>query len=83
MVEEKPVPLIYDDLHLECGYRTDLLVNGLVLVELKAKAELHPIDKAQLLSHLRLLDRRIGLLMNFHEIRLKDGIRRVVNRLQE
>lgn len=80
VVEEFPVPLIYDDLHLECGFRTDLVVNELVVVELKAKEKLHRIDKAQLLSHLRLLNRNVGLLMNFHEVLLKDGIRRIVNK---
>lgn len=77
--EERPVPVIYDSVHMECGFRADLIVNGLVVVELKAKVELHPIDDAQLLSHLRLLDRRLGLLINFHVVKLADGIRRMVN----
>lgn len=80
VAEEFPVPLIYDDLHLECGFRADLIVNELVIVELKAKEKLHRIDKAQLLSHLRLLNLNVGLLMNFHELLLKDGIRRIVNK---
>lgn len=79
VVEEKPVPVIYDDVHLECGFRADLLVNGLVVVELKTKSEIHPIDKAQTLSHLRLLNLRFGLLINFHEERLVDGVSRIVN----
>ena len=79
VVEEEPVPVIYDDVHLECGFRADLLVNGLVVVELKAKSEIHPIDKAQTLSHLRLLNLRFGLLINFHEERLVDGVSRIVN----
>ena len=80
VVEEKPVPVIYDKIRLECGFRADLIVNGLVIVELKAKEQLHRNDKAQLLSHLRLLNRRVGLLMNFHEETLKDGLYRIVNR---
>ena len=78
-MEEKPVPVIYDDVHLECGFRADLLVNNLVVVELKAKSAIHPVDKAQTLSHLRLLNLRIGLLINFHEERLVDGVNRIVN----
>ena len=77
--EEKPVPVIYDDVKLECGFRADLLVNGRVVVELKAKSAIHPVDKAQTLSHLRLLGLRFGLLMNFHEERLVDGVHRIVN----
>ncbi len=77
--EEKPVPVIYDDVKLECGFRADLLVNGQIVVELKAKSELHPVDKAQTLSHLRLLNRRFGLLINFHEVKLVDGVHRIVN----
>ncbi len=77
--EEKPVPVIYDDVKLECGFRADLLVNGQVVVELKAKSEIHPVDKPQTLSHLRLLGLRFGLLMNFHEAKLVDGVHRIVN----
>ncbi len=79
VVEEKPVPVIYDKVKLECGFRADLLVNGLVVVELKAKTAIHPVDKAQTLSHLRLLNLRFGLLINFHEKRLVDGVSRIVN----
>ncbi len=76
---EKPVPLIYDDVKFDCGFRADLLVQGLVLIECKAKETLHPVDKAQLLSHLRLLNLQVGLLINFHEVVVKDGIHRIVN----
>ena len=79
VVEEKPVPVIYDDVKLECGFRADLVVNGQVVVELKAKSTIHPVDKAQVLSHLRLLNLRFGLLINFHEERVVDGVSRIVN----
>ena len=79
---QKPVPLIYESVHLDCGFRADLLVEGLVIVEVKAREALHPIDEAQLLSHLRLLDLRVGLLINFHVLVLKDGIKRMVNNYQ-
>ena len=79
VAEEQVVPLIYDDVEMECGFRADLLVNGQVVVELKAKTGIHPIDKAQTFSHLRLLGLRIGLLINFHEVKLVDGVSRIVN----
>jgi GxxExxY protein len=77
--EERPVPVIYDGVHLECGFRADLIVNKLLVVELKAKSSIHPVDEAQVLSHLRLLKLRLGLLINFHEVKLVDGVRRVIN----
>ena len=79
VVEEKPVPVIYDEVKLECGFRADLVVNGQVVVELKAKSAIHPVDKAQVLSHLRLLKLRFGLLINFHEERVINGVSRIVN----
>lgn len=77
--EEKPVPVFYDEIHLECGFRADLLINKLIVVELKAKTAVHPVDKAQTLSHLRLLNLRVGLLINFHEEKLVDGVYRIIN----
>jgi GxxExxY protein len=79
VIEEYPVPVFYDELQLECGFRSDLLVNKEVIVELKAKAAVHPVDKAQTLSHLRLLNLRIGLLINFHEEKLVEGVHRIIN----
>jgi GxxExxY protein len=76
---QKPVPIIYDGVRLDCGFRADLLVEGMVVVECKSKDALHPIDTAQVLSHLRLLRLPVGLLINFHVLALKDGIKRVVN----
>jgi GxxExxY protein len=80
---QKPVPLIYELVKLECGFRADLVVDGKVVVEVKSKEALHPVDHAQLLSHLRLLDFEVGLLINFHVVLLKDGIKRVVNNYKE
>jgi GxxExxY protein len=77
--EEKPVPVVYDQVKLECGFRADLIVNACVIVELKAKSAIHPVDKAQTLSHLRLLKLRLGLLINFHEEKLVDGVHRISN----
>lgn len=80
---QKAVPLVYEIVKLDCGFRADLVVNGMVAVELKCKEALHPVDEAQLLSHLRLLNLPIGLLINFHVVLLKDGIRRMVNNYRE
>jgi GxxExxY protein len=76
---EKPIPVVYGGVQLECGFRADLFVEQMVVVECKVKEKLHPVDQAQLMSYLRLLDLRVGLLMNFHELVLKDGIKRIVN----
>ena len=83
VVEEQPIPVVYDEVHLECGFRADLLVNGSVVVELKAKSAIHPVDKAQTLSHLRLMNLQVGLLLNFHEVKLVDGLHRIVNNFKE
>jgi GxxExxY protein len=80
---QKPVPLIYEQVKLECGFRADLVVEGRVVVETKCKDALHPVDDAQLLSHLRLLNISVGLLINFHVVSLRSGIRRMVNNYRE
>jgi GxxExxY protein len=80
---QKAVPLIYEGVKLECGFRADVLVDGTVVVEIKCKEAIHPVDEAQLLSHLRLLDLQVGLLINFHVLVLKDGIKRMVNHYHE
>ena len=80
---QKAVPLIYEDVKLDCGFRADLIVEGRVAVELKCKEALQPVDEAQLLSHLRLLNLPLGLLINFHVMVLKDGIRRLANNYRE
>ena len=72
-------PVVYERVTLELGYRVDLLVEDLVIVELKCVEAILPVHKSQLLSYLRLNNRPLGLLINFHVEHLKDGIRRVVN----
>ena len=64
---------------LDLGYRIDLLVANLVIVEVKCVEVIHPVHRAQLLSYLRLSGKKVGLLINFYEIHLKDGIRRMVD----
>jgi GxxExxY protein len=80
---QKPVPLIYESVKLECGFRADLVIENRVVVETKCKEALHPVDQAQLLSHLRLLDIQVGLLINFHVVLLKNGITRIVNNYED
>jgi GxxExxY protein len=80
---QKAVPLVYENVKLECGFRADLVVASRVVVEIKCKEALHPVDHAQLLSHLRLLNLQVGLLINFHVVALKDGIKRMVNNYHE
>jgi GxxExxY protein len=76
---QKPLPVVYKDVKLDCGYRLDLVVEDEIIVEIKAIEKLLPIHDAQLLSYLRLTRKRVGLLMNFHVPVLKDGLKRIVN----
>jgi len=80
---QKAVPLFYEQVKLDCGFRADLVIEGRIIVEIKCKEALHPVDEAQLLSHLRLLDISVGLLINFHVVLLRDGIKRLVNNYLE
>ena len=73
---EKPLPLEYKGIHLGCGYRLDLLVDGCVVVEVKSIESLAPIHDAQLITYLRIGGWRVGLLINFNVAVLKSGIRR-------
>ena len=76
---QKPVPLIYENVKLDRGFRADLVVENKVVIETKCKDSLHPVDEAQLPSHLRLLNIPVGLLINFHVVVLRNGIKRLVN----
>jgi len=77
------LPVVYNEIRIELGYRVDLLVERAVVVELKTVSKLLPVHEAQLLSYLRLGNFRAGLLINFHAARLKDGIKRMVNLFPE
>jgi len=76
-----PFPVSYDGLQLDAGYRIDLLIESSVIVEVKAVEQLLPIHTAQLLSYLKLSNRKLGYLPNFNTVQLRKGIRRVVNNL--
>jgi len=75
---EIPVPVVYDGIRLDAGYKLDLLVEDTVVVELKAIEAQAPIHQAQIISYLKLTGKPIGLLINFHSLHLKDGIKRFV-----
>ena len=79
--KQKAIPLVFKEVRLECGYRLDLLVENKLVVEIKSVLEMNEIYFAQMLTYLRLGNYRLGLLINFNVLHLKDGIRRVVNRL--
>jgi GxxExxY protein len=79
--KEKPMPLVFEDVKLDCGYRIDLLVEKKVVIEIKSVDALNDIHLAQTLTYLKLGNYKLGLLMNFNVLALKDGIRRIVNGL--
>lgn len=76
---QKAIPLIYQGVELDCGYRLDILVNDSVIVELKAVERIDPIHTATVLTYLKLTRKRVALLINFHSALLKDGIRRIIH----
>ena len=80
---QKPIPIVYHDVHLRAGFRCDLLIEDKVIVEVKSIEALHPVHKKQVLTYLRFADKRLGLLINFNVALIKDGIVRLVNRLEE
>ena len=83
VVRQQPVLIVYGDLKFDEGFRADLIVDGKVIVELKSVEQTAPVHKKQLLTYLRLADKRLGLLINFGSAVIKDGIFRIVNGLQE
>jgi GxxExxY protein len=75
------LPIRYDGIELEAAYRIDLLVNDLIILELKVVDQLLPVHTAQLLNYLKLSQRRLGYLLNFNVVHMRDGIKRVVNNI--
>ena len=75
------LPIAYKGVNLDCGYRMDVVVEDAVIIEIKAVERIHSIHEAQMLSYLKLHDKKVGLLLNFHVPVLKSGIKRVVNDL--
>ncbi|MUG96793.1 GxxExxY protein [Scytonema sp. UIC 10036] len=81
VLKQQPIPVVYEDVKLEEGFRADLIIEGKVIVELKSVETIHPVHKKQLLTYLRLTNNKLGLLINFGALLIKDGISRVVNNL--
>ena len=79
-VAEVPVPLFYKGYNTGKLYRIDLLIEGEIILEAKAVEIMHPVYEAQMISHLKLTDKRLGYLVNFNVVRLKDGFKRFVNK---
>ncbi|MBS1591831.1 MAG: GxxExxY protein [Bacteroidetes bacterium] len=75
---EKPVPIIFNDLKIDDGLRLDCLIEKLVIVEFKAQENYHPVWEAQLISYLKLTNKRLGFLINFHVPLMKEGIKRII-----
>ena len=79
VIKEEPIPLIWDNLRFDVGFRADLIVNDLLLIELKSVEQLAPVHKKLVLTYLRITGKKLGLLINFGDETLKDGITRIVN----
>ena len=79
--KEKPMPLIFEDVKLECGYRIDLLAEKKLVIEIKSVEALNDVHLAQTLTYMKLGNYKLGLLLNFNVVKLKEGIKRVVNGL--
>lgn len=79
VVKEKPMPIVYKDVKLDHGYRIDLLVNNKVVIEIKTVEMFTDVHTAQVLTYLRLGNFKLGLLLNFHVLTLKSGIKRIIN----
>jgi GxxExxY protein len=77
-IKQKPMPLVYEDKKLELGYRIDLYIEDKVIIEIKSVDALNPVHLAQLMTYLKLSGCRIGFLINFNVLSLKDGIRRII-----
>jgi GxxExxY protein len=80
-LRQQAIPIVYDGTRIEVGFRADLMVEDKVIVEIKSVESVAPVHKKQLLTHLRLADKRLGLLINFNVALIKDGITRIVNGL--
>ena len=82
-MSQQAIPVVYDGIRIDTGFRADLVVEDKVIVEIKSVELLAPVHKKQLLTYLRLADKRLGLLINFHVALIKDGITRIVNGLED
>lgn len=83
VLRQHPIPFIYEDVRMDDGFRADLIVESKVIIEIKSVEVIAPVHKKQLLTYLRVADKRLGLLINFGAALIRDGITRVVNGLKE
>jgi len=81
--KQKAIPLVFEGVRLDCGFRCDLIIEKKLILEVKSVEGLNNIHMAQILTYLKLTDLRLGLLINFNAVQLKDGIRRVANNLRD
>ncbi len=75
---QKPVPVVYREIKLDCGYRIDILVEDKIVLELKTVDEFNPVHEAQIITYLKFSGKKIGLLINFNVLKLKDGLRKYI-----
>lgn len=78
---QKPIPVIWEDVYLDIGFRSDLIVENKVIIEIKSVAEISNVHPKQLLTYLKITDLKLGLLINFNKSLIKNGIKRIVNNL--
>jgi GxxExxY protein len=83
VTRQQPIPLVHESVRMGVGFRADLIIDNKVVVEIKSIEAIGPVHKKQLLTYLRLADKRLGLLINFNVELIKNGISRVVNQLPE
>ncbi len=83
VARQQPIPIVYESVTFDEGFRADLVVENKVIVELKSVEQIAPVHNKQLLTYLRLTDMHLGLLVNFGTALIKDGIKRIVNKLKE
>lgn len=76
---QKPLPVVYKDVKLDCGYRIDIMIENKFIVELKSVEAINDVHLAQILTYLKLANCKLGLLINFNTYKLKDGLRRIIN----
>lgn len=76
--KQKAIPVVYKEIKLDCGYRADLIVEDKIVIELKTVDDFNPVHEAQILTYLKFAEKKLGLLINFNVLRLKDGIKRYI-----
>lgn len=76
--KQKAIPVVYKEIKLDCGYRADLIVEDKIIIELKTVDEFNPVHEAQILTYMKFAEKKLGLLINFNVLRLKDGIKRYI-----